>query len=67
MVRRNTGVTFVQPLSISVEKAAGIMGIGKTKLYQLIKDNTIRSVFIGRRRLIRVDSVRAFLEMEDGQ
>lgn len=43
----------------SIEDAARALGIGRSKTYQLISQGTLLTVQIGRRRLVRIDSVEA--------
>ena len=37
-----------RPLLVSVEKAAGLLGIGRTTLYELIRQGDVRPIRIGR-------------------
>lgn len=46
-------------LLCSIPDAAKALGVGRSKLYQLIDDKRLETVTIGRRRLVRTDSVRA--------
>jgi excisionase family DNA binding protein len=46
------------PVTISVEEAAALLGIGRTIAYGLVLGGQLRSVKIGRRRLV----VRASIE-----
>jgi excisionase family DNA binding protein len=46
-----------RPIFVSVERAKHETGLGRTKIYELIGDRTLDSVTIGRRRLIRFDSL----------
>lgn len=48
----------VSPISVSVRDAAKMIGLGKSRLYELINDGTIRSTTIGGRRLVLVSSLR---------
>ena len=48
-----------EPILLSIEKAAEALSIGRSKTYQLISEGRLLTVSIGRRRLVRVDSVRA--------
>lgn len=48
---------------ISVEDTIALIGIGRTKLYELLSTNEIESVKIGRRTLIRRASLRRYTEM----
>lgn len=47
------------PVLISIEKAAEALSIGRTKTYQLIDEGKLGTVTIGRRRLVRMDSLHA--------
>lgn len=47
---------------ISVEDTIALIGIGRTKLYELLSTNEIESVKIGRRTLIRRASLRRYTE-----
>ena len=46
----------------TIEEAKAASGIGKTKLYEKINDGTLKTVHIGRRTLVRWDSLLAMLE-----
>ncbi|MCH8616635.1 excisionase family DNA-binding protein [Sphingomonas sp. SM33] len=48
-----------EPILISIDKAAETLSIGRSKTYQLISEGRLLTVNIGRRRLVRADSVRA--------
>lgn len=52
----------MSPELITVANARGMMSVGRTKLYELINDGHLRTVKIGRRRLVRVDSIKALIE-----
>lgn len=47
------------PLLCSIPAAAGMLGVSRSKTYELIGDGRLITVFIGRRRLVQVASVRA--------
>lgn len=51
----------IEPKLISVEKACQMIGIGRTKLYQLLGTECLITVKIGRRRLITVASLDRFI------
>ena len=44
---------------ISIERAAEALSIGRSKTYELINQGKLVTVTIGRRRLVRMDSVQA--------
>lgn len=43
----------------SIPDAAKALGLGRSKTYELIGEGRLATVTIGRRRLVRVESVRA--------
>jgi excisionase family DNA binding protein len=47
---------------LSIADTVNAFGIGRTKLFQLIAARHIQAVKIGRRTLVKVDSVRAFID-----
>lgn len=49
-------------LSLTVADACRTTGLGKTYLYELIRDGRVKSVKLGRRRLITTASLRALIE-----
>jgi excisionase family DNA binding protein len=48
----------MEPLTIRIDDARKAIGVGRTTIYSLIANGQIETVKIGRRRLIRVDSIR---------
>lgn len=49
------------PLLCSVPAAAKALSISRSKTYELIAQGTLLTVQIGRRRLVRLDSVNAIV------
>jgi excisionase family DNA binding protein len=47
-----------EPLAYTVAHAMAVIGIGRTKLYQLLDTGALKSVNIGRRRLVTAQSIR---------
>ncbi len=47
-----------RPIVVCVEEAAALLGIGRTLAYQLVLAHELRSVKVGRRRLV----IRASIE-----
>ena len=52
----------MEPLTVTIEGAKKVLGIGTTKLYELINDGQISAVKLGRRTLVRTDSIREFVD-----
>lgn len=50
----------VSPILVSVEEGANALGISRTEIFRLIGEDRIKSVKIGKRRLIAVSEMRAF-------
>ena len=49
----------MEPICASVNDTARILGIGRTKVYELINAGRLETVKIGRRTLVRIASIRA--------
>ena len=66
MDARNGGHTMPEEhrLLLSIEDAAAALAIGRSKAYQLMSEGRLLTVQIGRRRLVRIDSVRAIANGE---
>lgn len=50
--------TVRDPLTVSVNDALCMVGIGRTRFYELVAAGEITTVKIGRRRLVHVESLR---------
>ena len=48
-------------LAYSIAEACGLLGVGRTTLYSLIKSGDIETFKIGRRRVITDEALRAWL------
>ena len=46
-------------LLLSIPEAVQTLGIGRSKLYEMIAEGDLETITIGRRRLIRAESVHA--------
>ena len=51
----------MEPLAVSPDEAALLLGLKRTKVYELLADGTLRSLKVGRRRLIPTDALREFI------
>jgi excisionase family DNA binding protein len=51
-----------QSLLVTVEEAARLLGVGRTTMFELIGRGEVKSVRLGRRRLIARKSLESFVE-----
>jgi excisionase family DNA binding protein len=51
-------------LAYSINEAARLLSIGRTSIYAMIADNRLETFKLGRRTLVRADSIRRLV---DGQ
>jgi excisionase family DNA binding protein len=49
----------MEPICASINETARALGIGRTKVYELINVGLLETVKIGRRTLVRTASIRA--------
>jgi excisionase family DNA binding protein len=50
-----------EPLAVQVETAARMTGVSRTEIYKAIKNLDLKSLKIGKRRLVRIDALREWL------
>jgi excisionase family DNA binding protein len=55
-------VPFAERLTCTIAEACEAVGLGRTKLYELIDEGRLASITIGRRRLVVVRSLLKLLE-----
>ncbi len=53
---------FPEPITVSVATALRILGLGRSKFYELIQDEEIEVVKVGRRTLVLMASIQSFVE-----
>lgn len=46
------------PLTVTVNEASRLLGVGRTKVNELMRAGDLESFMIGRRRLITMESIR---------
>lgn len=51
-----------EPITVSVATALRLLGLGRSKFYELIQDEEIEVVKVGRRTLVLMASIRSFVE-----
>lgn len=52
----------LEPIFISVKQAAEMLGIAAWSVYELCDSGAIASQYHGKRRLVRLESVRAYAD-----
>jgi len=47
----------MEPLAISIKDAAKALGLGRTSIYAMIADGRLEAFKVGRRTLVRMESI----------
>jgi excisionase family DNA binding protein len=56
-------IPFMQRPTCTIKEACKAAGMGRSKLYELIKDGELQTTSVGRRRLVQVPSLLKFLRV----
>ena len=56
-----TNISSVPPLLLTPEQAAAALGLGRSRVYELMADRRLRSVTVGRSRRIPYTSLLDFI------
>jgi len=51
-------------LATSINETAKALSLGRTTIYALIKEGRLETVKLGRRTLVKTDSIRRLLEIQ---
>jgi excisionase family DNA binding protein len=54
--------TRLEPLTVTVQEARRLTGLGNTTLYRLIGEGKLRTVKVGARTLVIYQSIKALIE-----
>ena len=54
----------MEPIAVSINDTAKVLGIGRTSVYEMIKDGRLEAFKLGRRTLVRVDSIRRLVDAQ---
>jgi hypothetical protein len=57
-------IPFRDRPTCTIDQAVQASGIGRTKLFELISDQQLETLLIGRRRLVKVPSLLKLLQSE---
>lgn len=60
--KSTSGHPVVEPLTVRIPTAIRMIGIGRSKLYELIQAGEIDTVKVGRCTLITVESLKRFVK-----
>lgn len=55
----------MEPIAISITDTIRALSLGRTKIYELINDGRLITFKVGRRTLVKVDSIRALANVCD--
>jgi len=56
-----------EPITIRIPAALKMLGLGRSKFYELIQSGEIETIKIGRTRLVPVAGLKAFIESHRGR
>lgn len=51
----------MEQLAVSINDTVRALGLGRTTVYAMIADGRLESIKLGRRRLVKVESIRRLL------
>jgi excisionase family DNA binding protein len=58
-------IPFLERPTCTIGQACSAVGLGRTKFYELIKAGDVKTVLLGRRRLVHVASLMRLLGMDN--
>lgn len=50
------------PISVGIDEAARMIGVARSMFYEMIANDEIQTFKLGRRRLVRVKTLEAFIK-----
>ncbi|MDP2226204.1 MAG: helix-turn-helix domain-containing protein, partial [Moraxellaceae bacterium] len=56
------GHAGMQPIFLSINDTAKALGLGRTSIYALLRSGRLEAVKLGRRTLVKVESIRRLIE-----
>ena len=56
-----SSLSAVRPLTVSIKSAAAAIGVGRTRMYELLANGSISAVKCGRRVLIPISQLEGFV------
>ena len=55
----------MEPLAVSINDTAKALGMGRTSIYSMIADGRLEAFKLGRRTLIRMDSIKRLVAAQN--
>lgn len=55
---------LISPLSVGVDESARLIGVARSMMYELLARGDLQSFKIGRRRLILIKDLEAFIDRQ---
>jgi len=52
---------FGSPLLLTINQVAGLLNLGRTKTYEIVRSGKLKSIKVGSRRLIRREDVEQYV------
>jgi excisionase family DNA binding protein len=52
----------METIAASINDTAKALGLGRTKIYELIAQKKLETIKIGRRRLVKAESIRKLID-----
>jgi excisionase family DNA binding protein len=57
-------MNLIEPLAVSINDTVRMLGVGRTSVYEMIKDGRLEAFKLGRRTLVRVESIRRLVDAQ---
>jgi excisionase family DNA binding protein len=64
--RRRREATRPEPVTHTINDTCAALGLGRTRIYELLADGSLESARVGRRRLVTRRSIEALVERSLG-
>ena len=58
---------MTEPLAVTIHEAARLSGIGRSTIYAEIKSGNLKIRKVGRRTIVMLGDLRAFLDSKSGE
>ncbi|MGJ8586506.1 MAG: helix-turn-helix domain-containing protein [Marinosulfonomonas sp.] len=55
----------MEKMLVSIAEAGQMLGLGRSKIYEMINGGQLVTMHIGRRRLVKIDSIKALVEQSE--